>query len=206
MLLTCRGLSMLLVLPSNPLPDSPLSYSPRDATGGFTSFEWVWRACFGKLVRNFISLDSLMSRRPHQMAFVGFILYHRASVAIPDQFRVNFTVVKCFNCSLTLWENTNVSVATACFSVLTCTCLNCKYLGLKHRWYCPSSSALITFGSFLVSVEPLYPQCAIPLPHLPLSRNLTINGLLNTYLGVVLPVSICKMDSFIMSSDLLLSV
>jgi hypothetical protein len=29
----------------------------------------------------------------------------QGSTAIPDQFRIDFTVVQCFNCSLTVWEN-----------------------------------------------------------------------------------------------------
>jgi hypothetical protein len=73
-----------------------------------------------------------MTQHPCQMNYVVFSQYNQGLMAVSDQLRVDFTLVKCFNCSLTLCENIDAPFVMAAFNILISTHLSSIRLGLKY--------------------------------------------------------------------------
>lgn len=115
--------------------------------------------------------------------------------------------------------NIYVPITVAPFNILINMCFNSVYLSLNYHSILPQAEAkclshtmayILALGlSFVLDisvhhVSPPFFKGTITLFHSPLSSKLTINGLWSAYLGIILSDLVCKMDSCIMSRDMLM--
>jgi hypothetical protein len=103
-----------------------------------------------------------MTWHPYQLNPVLSDQLYKGLVAIPDQFGSDLVFVKCFNCSLTVWQNIDISIFIAPIYILTYTCLNGVYFSLKYCCGCIDSHFL-DLGTSLrwvvsFTLQPLYPR------------------------------------------------
>jgi hypothetical protein len=71
-----------------------------------------------QLICRFITNNTLMSWHPYLLNCVMSGQLQDGLVAVPDQFRGDLMFAKCFNCSLTVWQNVDVPIFVVPMSIV----------------------------------------------------------------------------------------